>query len=240
MTYGALDYRHDRALTQGGYSKHIVVNERFVLRLPNGLDPAGAAPLLCAGITTYSPLREWNVGPGQKIGVIGLGGLGHMAVKLAHAMGAHVVMITTSPEKGADAMRLGADEVLVSKDREAMRAQRNSFDFLLDTIPVPHPMNTYLQLLKRDGTLAMVGALEPLENVHGALISAKRLRIVGSMIGGLPETQEMLDFCGEHGITSDVEIINMSEINEAYERMLNNQVKYRFVIDMASLPEPLD
>jgi len=235
MTYSSIDYRHNRVATLGGYSKHIVVNERFVLRVPENLDPAGAAPLLCAGITTYSPLRQWGVGPGTKVGVIGLGGLGHMGIKLAHAMGAEVVMITTSPEKGADARRLGASDVLISKDREAMRAHRQSFDFLLDTVPVAHALNPYLNLLRRDGTLAMVGALEPMEGIHGALVSARRLRVVGSMIGGIPETQEMLDFCGEHNITADVEVINMQAINEAYQRMLRNEVKYRFVIDMATL-----
>jgi len=236
MTYNSLDYRHHRVATLGGYSKHIVVNERFVLRVPDTLNPAGAAPLLCAGITTWSPLRQWGVGPGTKVGVIGLGGLGHMGIKFAHAMGAEVVMITTSPEKGADARRLGASDVLVSKDREAMHAHQQSFDFLLDTVPVAHPLNPYLSLLRRDGTLAMVGALEPMEGIHGALVAARRLRVVGSMIGGLPETQEMLDFCGQHGITADVEVIRMQAINEAYERMLRNEVKYRFVIDMATLP----
>jgi uncharacterized zinc-type alcohol dehydrogenase-like protein len=235
MTYGSIDYRHDREMTQGGYSSDIVVNERYVLSVPESLDPAGAAPLLCAGITVYSPLKEWKVGPGQRIGVVGLGGLGHMGVKLAHAMGAHVVVITTSPEKGADAERLGASEVLVSTDRDAMRKQRGTFDFILDTVPVAHGLNPYLHLLKRDGTLALVGALEPMDGVHGAIISAKRLRVVGSMIGGMPETQEMLDFCGEHNITSDIEMIKMNQIDEAYERMLRSDVKYRFVIDMSSL-----
>ncbi len=237
MTYNGIDHRHGKQVTFGGYSKHIVVNEGYVMSVPKNIDPAAAAPLLCAGITTWSPLREWNVGAGQKVGVIGLGGLGHMGVKFAHAMGAHVVMITTSPEKGADAVRLGAHEVLVSKDKEQMKAHRGSFDFLLDTIPVPHPLDPYMMLMKRDATLALVGAVEPMPGFHGGMLAARRRRIVGSMIGGIRETQEMLDFCGEHEVVADVEMIRMDEINAAYERMEKNDVKYRFVIDMASLPE---
>ena len=220
--------------TYGGYSDTVVVDEAFVLRMPGNIDLKGAAPLLCAGITTYSPLRHWKVGPGQKVGIVGLGGLGHMAVKFAHAMGAHVVMITTSPEKGADAKRLGADEVLVSKDADTMAAQAGSFDFILNTIPVSHDLTPYTALLKRDATMVIVGAITPIEAVGGGLIRGRKA-VAGSLIGGIPETQEMLDFCGEHGISSDVEVIAMNDVNTAYERMLKSDVKYRFVIDMATL-----
>jgi uncharacterized zinc-type alcohol dehydrogenase-like protein len=223
--------------TLGGYSDRITVAERFVLRIPDNLDPAAAAPLLCAGITTYSPLRHWKVGPGQKVGVIGLGGLGHMGVKLAHAMGAHVTMITTSPAKGEDARRLGADEVLISKDSDAMAAAANGFDFLLNTIPVGHDTDPYMNLLKRDGTMVIVGAVEPLKQVSGVPFIFKRRSMAGSLIGGLPETQEMLDFCGEHGITCDIETIAMKDVNAAYDRTVAGDVKYRFVIDMATLPK---
>ena len=222
-------------MTFGGYSDKITVDERFVLRIPENLDPAAAAPLLCAGITTYSPLRHWNVGPGQRVGIIGLGGLGHMGVKFAHAMGAHVVMITTSPKKGEDARKLGADEVLLSKDADAMKAAQNSFDFLLNTIPVGHDVDPYMDLLKRDGTMVVVGAVEPLTKVSGVPLIFRRRSMAGSLIGGLPETQEMLDFCGEHNITCDIEHITMQNVNEAYERTVKGDVKYRFVIDMASL-----
>lgn len=221
--------------TFGGYSDKITVDERFVLRIPENLDPAAAAPLLCAGITTYSPLRHWKVGPGQKVGVIGLGGLGHMGVKFAHAMGVHVVMITTSPEKGADAQKLGADEVLLSTDEAAMQAAQNSFDFLLNTIPVGHNVDPYMALLKRDTTMVIVGAVEALTRVDGIPFIFRRRSLAGSLIGGLPETQEMLDFCGEHDITCDIETIVIKDVNTAYDRTVKGDVKYRFVIDMASL-----
>jgi uncharacterized zinc-type alcohol dehydrogenase-like protein len=221
-------------VTYGGYSKTIVVNEDFVLRLPENLDLAAVAPLLCAGITTYSPLRHWKVGKGQKVGVVGLGGLGHMGVKLANAMGAHVVLFTTSPNKKEDGKRLGAAEVVVSKNQAEMDRHLDSFDFILDTVSAAHDINAYLNLLKRDGTLVQVGAPEVL-NVSPFSLIFKRRQLAGSLIGGIGETQEMLDFCGEHGITSDIEIIPIQKINEAYERMLKSDVKYRFVIDMASL-----
>jgi uncharacterized zinc-type alcohol dehydrogenase-like protein len=223
--------------TLGGYSGKITVDERFVLRIPRNLDPAAAAPLLCAGITTYSPLKHWKVGPGQRVGIIGLGGLGHMGVKLAHAMGAHVVMITTSPEKGADAKRLGAHEALISKDDKAMKQAENSFDFLLNTIPVGHDTDTYMNLLKRDGTMVIVGAVETLKHVSGVPFIFKRRTMAGSLIGGLPETQEMLDFCGEHNITCDIEIIDIKDVNTAHDRTVKGDVKYRFVIDMSTLKE---
>lgn len=223
------------ALTFGGYSDKITVEERFVLRIPDNLDPASAAPLLCAGITSYSPLKHWKVGPGQKVGIIGLGGLGHMGIKLAHAMGAHVVMITTSPEKGADATRLGADEVLVSKSDAAMKAAMGTFDFLLNTIPVGHDIEPYMSLLKRDATMVIVGAVELLQNVSGVPFIIRRRSVAGSAIGGIPETQEMLDFCGQHNITCDIETVAIQDVNEAYDRTVKGDVKYRFVIDMASL-----
>jgi len=221
--------------TLGGYSDTITVDERFVLRIPDNLDPAAAAPLLCAGITTYSPLKHWKVGAGQKVGIIGLGGLGHMGVKLAHAMGAEVVMITTSPKKGADAKKLGADDVLLSTDAEAMKAAQNSFDFLLNTIPVGHDVDPYMELLKRDATMVIVGAVEPLKHVNGAPFIFRRRHMAGSLVGGLPETQEMLDFCGKHNIVCDIEKIDIQNINEAFDRTVKGDVKYRFVIDMASL-----
>ncbi len=221
--------------TFGGYSTHIVVTEDFVLCVPKNLDLAAAAPLLCAGITTYSPLRHWGGSKGKKVGIVGLGGLGHMGVKIAHAMGAHVVLFTTSPNKKEDAKRLGAVEVVVSKNQAEMDKHVNSFDFILDTVSAKHDINAYLNLLKRDGTLTLVGA-PPVElpTVPFNLIF-KRRQFAGSLIGGLPETQEMLDFCGKHNIVSDIEIIPMQKINEAYERMLRSDVKYRFVIDMKSL-----
>jgi uncharacterized zinc-type alcohol dehydrogenase-like protein len=234
-TYNGAD-RVTGDITYGGYATKIVVDEAFVLRIPDNLDPAGAAPLLCAGITTYSPLRTWGAGPGTKVGVIGLGGLGHMGVKLASAMGAHVVLFTTSPSKIEDAKRLGAHEVVISKDPEQMRAHVNSFDFLLNTVAAQHDLNPFIELLKRDGTMTLVGAPEhdhPSPQVFGLIM--KRRRIAGSLIGGIAETQEMLDFCGKHGITSDIEMIPMQKINEAYERMLKSDVKYRFVIDLDSL-----
>ena len=223
--------------TLGGYADKITVAERFVLRIPDNLDPAAAAPLLCAGITTYSPLKHWKVGPGQKVGIIGLGGLGHMGVKLAHAMGAHVVMITTSPHKGQDARKLGANAVLISGDAEAMGAAMNSFDLLLNTIPVGHDTDPYMNLLKRDGTMVILGAVEKLPNVNSIPFIFRRRSMAGSLIGGLPETQEMLDFCGAHNITCDIEMIDMKDVNAAYDRTVKGDVKYRFVIDMATLKQ---
>jgi alcohol dehydrogenase (NADP+) len=224
-------------MTQGGYSSHVVVDQDFVLHLPKNLDLAAVAPLLCAGITTYSPLRHWKVSPGQKVGVVGLGGLGHMGVKLAHAMGARVTLFTTSPGKSEDAKRLGADEVVISKDAEAMGKHALSFDFILDTVAADHDVNAYLALLKRDGTMVQVGAPEKPLSVHAFSVIFKRRNFSGSLIGGIAETQEMLDFCGEKNIVSDIEIIPIQKIEEAYARMLKSDVKYRFVIDMASLPE---
>ena len=221
--------------TYGGYSTHIVVDQDFVLRIPESIDVRGAAPLLCAGITTWSPLRHWKVGKKDRVGVVGLGGLGHMGIKFANALGAHVVMITRSPEKARDAEALGAHEVLISTDKKAMQAQANSFDFILNTIPVGHEMDPYIGLLKIDATMVLVGAVEPLKPFHGGGVMMGRKRIAGSLIGGIAETQEMLDFCGKHNITCDVEVIDMQEINEAYERVVASDVKYRFVIDMQSL-----
>ena len=230
-TYNSLDYHHDNALTMGGYSDSIVVNEDFVIGVPENLDPAGAAPLLCAGVTTWSPLRHWNIGPGMKVGIIGLGGLGHMAVKFASALGAQTVMITSSPEKAADAKRLGAHETLISSDRVAMKVARGSFDFLLDTVPVAHPIDVYGMLLKRDATICLVGAIEPLK-FHGGLIMGGRKKISGSVIGSIQETRDMLAFCGQHNITAEVEVIKPSEINTAWERVQKSDVKYRFVLDV--------
>jgi uncharacterized zinc-type alcohol dehydrogenase-like protein len=236
FTYNFPDV-HLGGVTYGGYAESIVVDEAYVLRVPESLDPAGAAPLLCAGITTWSPLRHWNVGKGHKVGIVGLGGLGHMGVKLAHALGAHVVLFTTSPGKTADARRLGADEVVLSKDPQAMQGHAGSFDFILDTVSAVHDLNAYLELLKRDGTMTLVGA--PAEPVPLGVFSLifKRRRLAGSAIGGIRETQEMLDFCAAHGITADVERIRIQEIDTAYERLLKSDVKYRFVIDMASLKQ---
>lgn len=233
-TYAARDKKHG-GLTFGGYSERVTVDENYILHIPENLDSAAAAPLLCAGITLYSPLRHWNAQPGQKIGIVGLGGLGHMGVKLAAAMGAHVVMITTSPNKTADAKKLGAAEVLVSKDPAAMAQHANSFDLIIDTIPVGHDLNPYINLLKRDKTLVIVGPLEPLEALNGMGLIMKRKSVAGSVIGGISETQAMLDFCGKHNITCDVEVIDANYINTAYERMLKSDVKYRFVIDINSL-----
>ena len=233
-TYGGTD-KHLGGGTLGGYSQGIVVTQEFVLRIPASLNPAATAPLLCAGITTYSPLRHWKVGPGQKVGIVGLGGLGHMGVKFARAFGAHVVLFPTSPGKAEDAKRLGAHEVVISKDQAQMAAHAGSFDFILDTVSGSHDLNAYLNLVKRDGHLVLVGAPEHPLPVAAFSVIPRRRSFSGSMIGGLPETQEMLDFCGQHGITSDIEIIRMDQINEAYERMLKSDVKYRFVIDMASL-----
>jgi alcohol dehydrogenase (NADP+) len=234
-TYGGVEKETGQP-TRGGYSDKIVVNEDFVLRVSDKLDPAAAAPLLCAGITTWSPLRHWKVGPGQKVGIVGLGGLGHMGVKLAHALGAHVVLFTTSPDKAEDARRLGADEVVISRHPEEMAQHMGSFRFILNTVAAPHDLDAFLVLLKRDGAMVLVGAPgepHPSPTVFNLIMGRRTL--AGSLIGGIPETQEMLDFCAEHGIVSDVEIIPIQNINEAYERMLKGDVKYRFVIDMASL-----
>jgi uncharacterized zinc-type alcohol dehydrogenase-like protein len=224
--------------TYGGYSDKIVVREEFVLRLPDNLDPAAAAPLLCAGITTYSPLRHWKVGPGQKVGVVGLGGLGHMGVKLAHAMGAEVTLFTTSPGKEADARRLGASHVIISKDEAQMSAAANQFDFILNTVAVPLDLNPYLAALKRDGVMVLVGVpAEAHQSPDVGKLILHRRSMAGSLIGGIAETQEMLDFCAANGIVSDVEMIPISAIDQAYERMLKSDVKYRFVIDMQSLKD---
>jgi uncharacterized zinc-type alcohol dehydrogenase-like protein len=234
LTYNSPD-KHLGGVTYGGYSQSLVVDERFVLRVPSSLDPAGAAPLLCAGITTYSPLRHWGVAKGKKVGVVGLGGLGHMAVKFAHALGAHVVVFTTSPGKKEDALRLGADEVVISRHSHEMKKQTGSFDFILDAVSADHDINAYINLLRRDGTITLVGAPEkPLAVAAFSLLFGRR-SLSGSPIGGIQETQEMLDFCGEHHITSDVEVIPIQKVNEAYERLLKSDVKYRFSIDMASL-----
>jgi len=221
--------------TYGGYSESVVVDENFVLRIPENLDLAATAPLLCAGITTYSPLKHWNVGPGQKVGVVGIGGLGHMAVKLAKALGADVIVFTTSSSKFADARRLGADQVVLSKDADQMKRYRGKLHFVIDTVSAEHDINLYLSLLRVDGSLVLVGAPElPLPVAAFSLIP-KRKTFAGSTIGGIAETQEMLDFCGEQNIVADIEMINIQQINEAYERLLKGDVKYRFVIDMASL-----
>jgi uncharacterized zinc-type alcohol dehydrogenase-like protein len=221
--------------TYGGYSKHIVVDEHFVLRMPEGLDLAGAAPLLCAGITTYSPLKHWNIQAGMHVGVIGLGGLGHMGIKFAHAMGAQTTMITSSAHKAQDALRLGADGVLLSSDANAMLAMANQFDFLLNTIPVYHDYNIYLPLLKVDGTMCIVGTIGMNAELNARSLIMGRRQIAGSLVGGIKETQEMLDFCAQHQILSDIEMIPMDGINQAYERMQRSDVKYRFVIDMSTL-----
>lgn len=235
LTYNSPDKHKTAPVTYGGYSGSIVVDERFVLRIPANLDPAGAAPLLCAGITTYSPLHRAGVGRGRTVGVVGLGGLGHMGVKFARAFGAHVVVFTTSVGKMEDALRLGAHEVIVSRDAEAMRKQIGRFDFILDTIAVDHDINAYLNLLAHDGTLTLVGAPETPLSVSAFALLFGRRQLAGSIIGGLAETQEMLDFCGRHNITADVEVIPIQKVNEAYERLLKSDVKYRFSIDMASL-----
>ena len=233
-TYNSKD-RIDGSPTYGGYSASIVVAEPFVLRLPDSLDMAAAAPLLCAGITTWSPLKNWKVGPGSKVGVVGLGGLGHMGVKFAKALGAEVTMITTSPAKGEDAKKLGADHVLVSTDKAAMKAAARSFDFLLDTIPVSHDVTPYLFLLDRKGVLCLVGMIDMMPSFHSGLLLGGQKAVAGSGVGGIAQTQEMLNFCAEKGIVSEIEMIRMDEINHAYERMEKADVKYRFVIDMATL-----
>lgn len=234
LTYNFPD-KHTGKVTYGGYSDSIVVDEHFVLRVPQNLDLAGAAPLLCAGITTYSPMRHWGVTKGKKVGVVGLGGLGHMAVKFGHALGAHTVVFTTSPSKKDDALRLGADEVVLSRDANEMAKHAGSFDFILDAVAAPHDINAYINMLTRDGNLTMVGAPDqPLPvSVFGLLM--RRRSFSGSLIGGIAETQEMLDFCGKHNITADVEVIPIQKVNEAYERLAKSDVKYRFSIDMASL-----
>jgi uncharacterized zinc-type alcohol dehydrogenase-like protein len=234
LTYNFPD-KHLGGVTYGGYSDSIVVKEHFVLRVPANLDLAGAAPLLCAGITTYSPLRRWGVTKGQKVGVVGLGGLGHMGVKFAHALGAHTVVFTTSPSKKDDALRLGADEVVLSKDANEMARHAGSFDFILDAVAAPHDINAYINMLARDGNITMVGAPDkPLPvGVFGLIM--RRRSFSGSCIGSIAETQEMLDFCSDHNIVADVEVIPIQKVNEAYERLLKSDVKYRFSIDMASL-----
>ena len=221
--------------TFGGYSQVIVADESFVLNIPDNLEIQGAAPLLCAGITTYSPLKHWNIGPKIKVGIVGLGGLGHMGVKFAHALGAHTVMITTSPHKAEDAKSLGADDVLISSDANAMKKENGEFDFILNTIPVNHSLDPYLDLLKIDATMCIVGAIEPLDNLNAEQLLFGRKMLSGSIIGGIKETQEMLDFCGTKKIISDVEVININQINEAFKRLVKSDVKYRFVIDMNSL-----
>jgi uncharacterized zinc-type alcohol dehydrogenase-like protein len=234
FTYNAED-KHLGGITYGGYSDGIVVDEAFTLKVPKGMDLAATAPLLCAGITTYSPMRHWKVGKGQKVGIVGLGGLGHMGVKFAKAFGAHVVLFTTSAGKVADGLKLGAHEVVISKNNDEMLKHAGSFDFILDTVSAEHDLNAYLNLIKRDGTLVMVGASPtPLPVAVGSLLFGRR-SLAGSIIGGVRETQEMLDFCAEHGIACNIEMIKIQEINEAYERLAKSDVKYRFVIDMASL-----
>lgn len=233
-TYNSKD-THTNGHTFGGYSQEVVVNQNFVLSIPLRLDIKAVAPLLCAGITTFSPLHHWGVKKGMKVGIVGLGGLGHMGLKFSHAMGAETVMITTSKGKAKDAERLGADSVLISKEKDQMKAHKGSFDFILNTVPVSHDINPYLELLTIDGTMCMVGAIEPLPDVHCRNLIMGRKTVAGSLIGGIKETQEMLDFCGEHNIVSDIEMIDIKNINEAYVRVQNNDVKYRFVIDMKSL-----
>lgn len=238
LTYNSPD-KYSKKMTYGGYSDHIVVDEKFVLHIPKGFkesDLPGVAPLVCAGITTYSPLRHWKVGKGSKVGVVGLGGLGHMGIKLAHAMGAHVVLFTTSSGKTADAKRLGADEVVISKNSNEMKKHLNSFDFILNTVSVSHNLDPYLELLKLDGTMCLVGAPErphPSPTITNLIF--KRRKLGGSLIGGIKETQEMLDFCAQHHITSDIELIPIERINEAYDRVIKSDVKYRFVIDINTL-----
>ena len=235
LTYNSPDKHGTAPVTYGGYSDSIVVDERFVLRVPANLNLAGTAPLLCAGITTYSPMRHWGVTKGKKVGVVGLGGLGHMAVKFGHAFGAHVVVFTTSPGKKDDALRLGADEVVVSRDANEMQKHAGSFDFILDAVSAEHDVEAYINLLGRDGNLTMVGVPAKPMAVSAFGLIIRRRSLSGSPIGGLPETQEMLDFCGKHNLTSDVETIPIQKVNEAYERLLKSDVKYRFAIDMASL-----
>ena len=234
LTYNSPDV-HLGGMTYGGYSESIVVKEHFVFSVPSNLDLAGAAPLLCAGITTYSPMRHWGVTKGKKVGVVGLGGLGHMAVKFAHALGAHTVVFTTSPHKKDDALSLGADEVVLSRDADQMNKHTGSFDFILDVVSAEHDVNAYIQLLSRDGNITLVGGVDKPHAVSAFGLLFKRRSISGSLIGSIAETQEMLDFCGKHNITADVEVIPIQKVNEAYERLLKSNVKYRFSIDMRSL-----
>ncbi|MGC2685109.1 MAG: NAD(P)-dependent alcohol dehydrogenase [Candidatus Nitrosopolaris sp.] len=234
LTYNSPDV-HLGGVTYGGYSDSIVVKEHFVLRVPFNLNLAGTAPLLCAGITTYSPMRHWGVTKGKKVGVVGLGGLGHMAVKFAHALGAHVVVFTTSPNKKEDALRLGADEVVVSRNTDQMRKHIDSFDFILDAVSAEHDINAYIQLLRRDGNITIIGGVDKPHAVSAFGLLFKRRSLSGSLIGGIEETQEMLDFCGKNNITADVEVIPIQKVNEAYGRLSRADVKYRFSIDMASL-----
>ena len=234
FTYNSED-KHTGGVTYGGYSKSIVVDQDFVLRISDKLDLAATAPLLCAGITTYSPLRHWKIGKGHKVGIVGLGGLGHMAVKFARAFGAEIGLFTTSPNKFADAKKLGAHEVILSKNEDEMEKHAKTFDFILDTVSAPHDLDAYLSLLKRDGTLVLVGASPDPLAVDAFSVIHRRRSLAGSLIGGIAETQEMLDYCGEHGIVCDIEKISMNQINDAYERVLKSDVKYRFVIDMATL-----
>jgi len=234
LTYANTD-RVDGSITMGGYSSNYVVDERFAHTVLANLDLAAVAPLLCAGITTYSPLRHWKVGPGMKVGIVGLGGLGHMALKFAHSFGAHVVQFTTNLRKREDALRLGADEVVLSSDADAMKAHFKSFDFILDAAAAPHSLDPYTALLKQDATMCLVGLPDKFPVLNVGNLIFKRAALSGSMIGGMPETQQMLDYCGERNIVSDVEVIPIQEINQAYERMLRQDVKYRFVIDMSSL-----
>ncbi len=237
LTFGDADPDLPGHITQGGYSQSIVITEKFVLRVPANLDPAAVAPLLCAGITTFSPLRHWKVGPGMTVGVAGIGGLGHLAVKFAHAMGAHVVALTTSESKAAVALKLGADEVLITKDAEAMKASRDRFDVILSTLPGDHDMNPYIKLLAFEGTYVVVGAINDMTHPLALpLLLGRRKSIAGSNIGGMKETQEMLDFAGEHGITADIELINADQVNDAYKRVVANDVQFRFVIDTATIP----
>ncbi|SNR64880.1 uncharacterized zinc-type alcohol dehydrogenase-like protein [Methylobacillus rhizosphaerae] len=238
FTYNSPDKHMPGQATYGGYSNQIVVDERFTLKISDKLDLAATAPLLCAGITTYSPLRHWKVGPGQKVGIVGLGGLGHMGVKFAKAFGAHTVLFTTSANKVEDAKRLGADEVVISKDSEQMQQHLQSFDFILNTVAAPHNLDQFMALLKRDGSMCLVGVPDsPHPSPNIANLIFKRRQLAGSLIGGIRETQEMLDFCAEHNITSDVELIAIQDINTAFDRMLKSDVKYRFVIDIASLKQ---
>ena len=235
LTYGSYD-RHDQMPTYGGYSNKIVATEKFVLKVPAGLNLAGAAPLLCAGITTWSPLRHWKVAPGSQVAIIGLGGLGHMGIKLAKALGAEVTLFTRSPGKEADARRLGAEHIVISTEKAQMLAVKNRFDLIIDTVPYPHDVNPYLSTLSLNGTLVLVGLVGDLAPTLSTVpLILGRKAVAGSVIGGIAETQEMLDFCGQHGIVSDIEVIKMQDINAAYERLLKSDVKYRFVIDMASL-----
>ena len=238
FTYNSPDAKSPGQSTYGGYSNLIVVDQHFVLKVSDKLDLAAVAPLLCAGITTYSPLRHWKVGPGMKVGIVGLGGLGHMGVKFAHAFGAHTVLFTTSASKVADAKRLGADEVVISKNADEMQQHAESFDFILKTVAAPHNLDAFTALLKRDGTMCLVGVPDsphPSPSVGNLIF--KRRALAGSLIGGIAETQEMLDFCAEHNIVSDIEMIDIQEINEAFDRMQKSDVKYRFVIDLASLQQ---